>query len=643
MKHFFLLMMVVTTVIQTSAQSLFTYGTNKVSKDEFLRAYNKNKTPVTDKEKALKEYLDLYIKFKLKVQAAKELQLDTMSQMKYDLQSFRSQVEESYLQDDKALEVLLDEALQRSQQDIHLLHFSIAINSKMSVADTVKAHKAIEKLREALQKKKKTEEEIVNEISEELMPVKGKDIGYVTVFTLPYPLENIVYGLKTGEISNVYRSKNALNLFKNVDVRLSAGKWKIAQILFAIPPDVTQEKLKSIEKLADSVYRLLQDGSDFTQLAKQFSDDRLTYLNGGEIPEFGTGKFDLPFETAVFSLKKDGEISKPIFTGYGYHIIKRLQQTATPKDKTDEVYTANLKQQILQDTRINNSKANMTRSIIVQTGFKRNPQIKDEQLFRYADSVTATNKVENYPINKSTIFSFTKQKVTGSDWLNFIKDYKLNPDVYKGEHNNALLDLYINTTAVEYYRKHLEEYSVDFKYQLLEFKEGNMLFEIMDRTVWTKAAKDSIGLKKYYDDNKIKYKWAESATACLFNCSSSKVADEAAAALRNGKSWKQVAAESEERIQSDSGRYELLQLQLPAGTHVKEGLITTPVINSADNMANFVQILKLFPANQPRNFEEARGLVINDYQIFLEEKWIETLKKKYPVKVDEAVFQSLLK
>ena len=642
-KHFFLLLVVIAAAIQTSGQTLFTYGSGQVSKSEFLRAYNKNKTPVADKEKALREYLDLYTKFKLKVQAAKELKLDTLEQMKYDLQNFRSQVEEAYLQDDKAIEALLDEALQRSQKDIHLLHFSVAINNKMSAADTVKAHKAIEELREALLKGRSNYDEIVTEISSEIMPVKGTDVGYVTVLTLPYEMETLVYGLKPGDITKVYRTKSALHVFKNADERPSAGKWKIAQILFAIPPDVTQDQLKAIEKLADSVYGVLQAGADFAATAKVFSEDRLTYLNGGEMAEFGTGKFELPFETAVFSLKKDGDISKPIFTGYGYHIVKRLQQQPTPADKLDENFTANLKQLILKDSRINESKANFTKTLLAKSGYKRNTTVKDALLFRYADSVSATGVVGNYPINKSIIFSFTKQPVTGRDWLNFVKDYKLNQDVYKGENNSELLDKYINTTTIEYYRKHLEEYNEEFKYQLQEFKEGNMLFEIMERNVWTKASNDSAGLKKYYESNKAKYQWAESAAVYLFNCSNNKSAELAALALKKGKNWKQIAEESVATIQSDSGRYELAQLQLPVGTKIAEGLISTPVVNPGDNTASFVQILKLYPANLQRSFEEARGLVINDYQNFLEEKWVAVLKKKYPVNVNDAVFESVIK
>jgi peptidyl-prolyl cis-trans isomerase SurA len=196
---------------------------------------------------------------------------------------------------------------------------------------------------------------------------------------------------------------------------------------------------------------------------------------------------------------------------------------------------------------------------------------------------------------------------------------------------------------MEYYRKHLEEFNSEFKFQMQEFKEGNMLFEIMERNVWTKAANDSAGLHQYYNGHKANYKWAASADILLFNCSDTKVAQDAAAALQNGKSWKQIATESDGKIQSDSGRYELSQIQLPAGTATREGLVSVPVVNTSDNTSSFVKILTMYPANQQRSFDEAKGLVINEYQGYLEEKWLAELKKKYPLKVNEAVFQSLLK
>jgi len=625
------------------SQTLFTYGSYSVGKEEFLRAYNKNKTPVTDKEQALKEYLDLYSKFKLKVKAAQLLQMDTLQQLQYDMQSFRSQVEEGYMNAEKGMNRLTEEAFVRSQKDIHLLHFSVAINAKMSAADTVKAYTAMNELAAELKTGKTDYNEIVDDISAKYMEVKGKDLGFITVFSVPYEIENLVYNLKPGEITKKYRTKSALHVFKNTEERKSAGKWKVAQILLSIPPNVDGAELKAIEAKADSIYSLLIAGADFAALAKQYSEDKLTYMNAGELPEFGTGKFELPFETKVFELKTDGEISKPVFTGYGYHIIKRLQHRETPSDKADEGVVFELKQQISKDSRMNAVKADFLKTVKLRTGFKINPAIKQNDLFRFADSVTISNRIGNYPINKKIIFTFTKLNVKGVDWLNFVKDYKLNPDVYKGESNQELLDKYIATAAFEYYRRHLEEYDIDFKHQMQEFKEGNMLFEIMERNVWSKAASDSIGLLKYYSDHQAKYKWAASAIVLLFNCSDRKAAEDATAALSSGKDWKLIAEQSDGKLQSDSGRYEITQLQLPVGTTLSEGLISKPFVNSGDNTSSFVKVLKMFPENQQRSFDEAKGLVINDYQNYLEEKWVAELKVKYPVKLNEVVFQTLLK
>ena len=147
------------------------------------------------------------------------------------------------------------------------------------------------------------------------------------------------------------------------------------------------------------------------------------------MPEFGTGKFSLNFETKVFELKKDGDISKPIFTGDAYHIVKRISQKPTPADKSDEGFMYGLKQQIMADNRVSIAKDLFLKDVLVKIAFKRNPALKDAELFRYADSVTESKTIGNNTIFNKILFSFAKSNVKGSDWLNFVKDYKLNTDV----------------------------------------------------------------------------------------------------------------------------------------------------------------------------------------------------------------------
>ncbi|MEP6583708.1 MAG: peptidylprolyl isomerase [Ginsengibacter sp.] len=643
MKQLFLLFAFFSISFFSWSQALFTYGSNAVTKDEFLKAYNKNKAVTASKEEALRDYLDLYIKFKLKVQAAKELKLDTLPSLEADLQNFRSQIEDGYLKDNSEVDILTDEAYNRSKKDIHTSHFYVAIDTKMQPADTLKAYKAINETYDELKKGKANYEDILAEIKEEIAPVQGNDLGFITVFTLPYEFESIVYNLKPGEISKPYRSKKGWHIFKNEEQRPAVGKIKVAQILFAVPAgnNVLRDHAKQV---SDSVYRALKSGEDFSKLATKYSDDKMTYMNGGVMPEFGVAKYDGGFENIAFSLKKDGDISEPFQTEYGYHILKRLSLSPIPADKNDETFMYNLKQEVLNDNRIETAKEKFLKEILRKTGFKKNNNISEDALWKVTDSFTLANKkIASGNVNdKAVLFSFNNKKVTVGDWLQYAKRMKDNTQASNTSSYSDLLKNYVSISASENYRNRLENFSEDFRYQLKEFKEGNMLFEIMERNVWSKASADSAGLLKYYDQHKVNYVWGVSADAVLYSCANATIAKNAIEQIEKGRSWKDVMSENPTQIQSDSGRYELGQIPVVERTNFTAGLVTAPVTNSSDGTTVFAQVIKLYPADQQRNFEDARGLVINDYQTFLEQKWIDSLKKKYPVKVNDKVFHSLL-
>ena len=627
------------------SQTLFTFGNTAVDKEEFLRAYNKNKTPVTDKEKSLREYLDLYVKFKLKVKAARDLHLDTLPQLKGDLESFRNQIEESYLNNETALNGLTNEAFIRSQKDLHVLHFFIPLDANTAPVDTLAAYRILNEVQGLMKTENNNYEKVSRILAEKNSTIKGADLGFLTVFSLPYEYENIVYGLSAGETSKPYRSKKGLHVFNLAGDRKTAGKWKIAQILLAFPPGGQLQNFALLQKKADSVYNLIKGGKDFATLAKEISDDKMTYMSGGELPEFGSGKYELPFETEVFKLEKDGDISRPFSTSYGFHIIKKLKQTLTPSDKNDAVFRSELKQKVIQDPRVNTAREIFNKEVITQVGFKKNTAVKDADLFRYADTVSlilANEVSKKIPFYDKVIFTVGKKNIKGSDWLNYIRDYKNTAELYQGETNTAMFEKFISTTTLDYYKKNLEEYNTDFRYQMEEFRDGNILFEIMERSVWSRAANDSVGLLKYYTDHSAKYKWAASASIIIFNCTTKSIADAAIDALKKGNPWKKVVEEQNNGIQADSGRYELSQIPLDNNVTPAPGLITSPSINTNDASANFIKFIALHNADLQRSFDEARGLVINDYQNILEDKWIVELKKKYPVKVNEAVFQSLL-
>lgn len=623
------------------SQTLITYGNSTVDKAEFLRAYNRNKTAAADKEKALREYLELYTNFKLKVKAAQEARIDTVSQVKYDTENFREQVANNYLNNEQAMQQLTDEAIERAAKDIHIIYFSVPVAEDASPADTAKAFAAAKEIYNEVKKGNTNYAELVTNVSAKTVPARFNDAGYVTAFSLPYEYENLVYKTAEGSISEPYRSKRGWIMFRPVDSRPAAGKWKAAQIMFAYPPNADYNTKLAVKEKADSVYHLLPSLA-FDEAAKQFSDDRMTYLTGGELPEFSTGRYTAVFEKNVFALKNDGDFTKPFETEFGYHIVKRLGHTPVPA-ATDANYRFEIKQKVQQDPRINAEKEQFAKEIRQKTGFKLTKAVSDAELFRDADSVKknpAANDPMKMPISKKVIISFKEGPgVNGADWLKYVKENASNAEEHAPVKD--LWNRFTSQSVLNYYKKHLDEYNQDFKYQMQEFREGNMLFEVMERNVWGRAGADSVALLNYYNAHKNNYKWEAAADVLIVNATDEKKAAAAMQKLKDGKSWQALAEESNNTIQADSGRFELSQLP-GAPSSVQAGTYSS-IIKNPDGSVVFMKYLHTYEANMQRNFAEARGLVVNDYQTVLEKQWVDQLRKKYPVKINEAVFNEMLK
>jgi peptidyl-prolyl cis-trans isomerase SurA len=471
------------------------------------------------------------------------------------------------------------------------------------------------------------------------------DIGYITVFVLPYDLENAAYSLSEGQHSKPINSGSGFHIFKNLKQRNAVGKIRAAQILLAFPPESTSAQQDSVKKLADSIQTALLNGADFKSLALRFSNDNLSYQNGGELPEFGVGRYEPIFESTAFSLQTDGEISKPIKTTFGYHIIKRISHTPVATAKDDKQWRDQVKQQILQNDRMEISREKLISNIQDKTNFKKLSYSK-ASLWRITDSILSSKEIPvQKDLNSNTgLFSFTRQTVRVKDWINYVESIKGIPSLTVGKSNPEIFKQFIETSTLDYYRNYLEDFSKDFVMELNEFKEGNLLFEVMQRKIWDAATNDSAGLQKFYKANSNKYWWENSAEAIIFTCSDQLEAEKLKGSLKTGVAdWRKIVENSNGSIQADSGRFELSQIPVPDRTNFSSGLITAEVKNEADKSITFSYIIQLYNNREQRNFEDARGFVLNDYQEYLENEWVAGLKKKYPIKLNEEVFKSLPK
>ena len=619
-----------------NSQTIFTYGKESVTVQEFLKAYRKNNVGVKS-EKAFRDYLDLYIASRLKIAEAKRRGYDTLPQLVSDLENLRQQIMPSYVNDKESINKLVNEALTRSQKDLHIAHIFI------SNADSVAGRKRLDIVLDKL--KTSNFSEVAKEFSEDpSAKTNGGDIGWITAFTLPYELENLAYSTPAGKTSTVYTSKAGYHIFKNIGERNAVGRMKAAEILLAFPPDANDQLKQHSKQLADSLYNRLIKADDFGKLASEFSNDVVSAANNGQMMDFGIGQYEPEFENVAFSLAKDGDFSKPFLTSHGYHIIKRLSKISPP-DKNDEKAMQLLRERVEQSDRMNSTKTALVQKILKQASYKKMP-FNTTELWSYSDSVL-NFKMPAAPLhvgNKSVLFTIGNKEVTATDWTNYAQTFRYKPDGSGIKPYPLLWNEFVDATATDYYQKHLEEYNPDFRQQINEFSDGNLFFEIMQRQVWGPAQTDSTALVSYFEKHKAKYYWNKSADAIIFYANDAASAKSFYDELKKSPgNWRTLITDMSEKIAADSSRFEWSQIPNPSKIMLRPGMITTPIINKTDNTASFAYVIKLYTKPEARNFNEAKGLVINDYQNEIEKQWLAKLKKDYPVTINQKVVDDIIR
>jgi peptidyl-prolyl cis-trans isomerase SurA len=632
--------------LTASSQTLFTYGKYSADARDFLRAYNKNNSqPSPHKQQAIRDYLDLYINSRLKIQEAYERRYDTLPQIKSEVETLRAQIIENYMSDPEAITRLTKEAYQRSLKDIHVAHIFISFTNNSGMKDTAAASK---KLDDVLARLRKGEDflKVAEQLSDEPSAKTNKgDIGYVTVFTLPYTFENIIYTTGPGGYSKPFTSKAGYHIFKNLGDRKAVGKIKAQQILLAFPPDADAAAKRKQSILADSLYRRIMAGDDFGKLATTFSNDYISAATGGNLPDISIGQYDPAFEKMVWSLPKDGAVSKPFMTSHGYHIVKRISVKPIITAPDDKANMDDLKQKLMSDDRWKTAKDFIYARVQKKPGIQKTTY-NESELWAISDSLldfrpAGIGKNMN---SQSPLFKIGDTTITVSQWISYAQLNRYKPDRSGLKTYPDLMDEFTRAAMYEYYRSHLEEFSEEFRIQMNEFRDGNLFFEIMQQEIWNRTQNDSTQLWALYKKNHAKYNWKPSADAVIFFCTNEATAKTLHDQLKkNPEAWKKATEALSEKVVADSSRYEWDQIPGLDKTIPKAGMVTAQTNNASDNSSSFAYIVKVYAESAPRSFNEAKGLVMNDYQTGLEEQWIQELRKKYPVVIVQKVLAEISK
>lgn len=639
-------------------QVLMTIGDQDVTVKDFSDVYYKNnlKSDVIEK-KSVDDYLELFTTFRMKVMEAERLQLDTSAKFQKELAGYRKQLAKPFMSSDDISDELLQEAYQRKLKDIRASHILIRCDKNALPSDTLKAYnRAMEIRKKAL--KGEDFGDLAVKYSDDpsakatpateqtpARPGNRGDLGYFTVFDMVYPFETGAYNTKEGEISLPVRSDFGYHLIKVQSVTEAMGAIQAAHIFIQLPFDAPEDEVNAAKQKADNIYNELmaKDGKNWNEMVKQYSDDKGTSSRNGALSSFTVSRIVPEFIEVCKSLEID-QIGKPIRTNYGFHIIKLLGKSGV---NSFEKESKGLSERIEKDMRSKKSEEVVLKQVKNEYKFKQN----DKNLEAFIASVDSSILRKAYEPSadvdlNTTLFSLENNPTKVSDFVEYIKkNMTLQKYVTPATYAYQLYENFRNTTILDYADAHLEEKYPEFKALVQEYRDGILLFDLMDREVWDKAVKDTLGLQEFHSRNASKYMWNDRVYATIITVTRPESLPKVKSLLNNGIELDSLR----NAIQRDSinyafvrkGYYQKGDNQFVDQTEWKVG-VRNEIPSTVDQSTTIVCIREVRKP-EPKTLKEARGLVTSDYQVELEKKWVQSLKERYPVKINEKVLDKIRK
>jgi peptidyl-prolyl cis-trans isomerase SurA len=640
-------------------QVLMTIGDQDITAKEFCDVYYKNnlKSDVIEK-KSVDEYLELFTTFRMKVMEAERMKLDTSAKFQKELAGYRKQLAKPFMSSDDITDELIQEAYQRKLKDIRASHILVRCDKNALPSDTLKAYNKAMEIRKKALVKDADFGALADQYSDDpsakgmkatdqtpARPGNHGDLGYFTVFDMVYPFETGAYNTKEGDISMPVRSDFGYHIIKVHSITDAMGSVQAAHIFLQLPFDAPAEDEAAMKQKADNIYKELmaQNGKNWNEMVKQYSDDKGTVARNGALSSFTVSRIVPEFIEACKSLEID-QIAKPVRTNYGYHIIKLLSKSGVGSFEKE---SNGLSERIEKDQRSKKSEEMVLKQVKSEYKFKQN----DKNLEAFMATIDSTILRKAYEpaadvdLN-ATLFSLENTPTKVKDFVAYIKEkMTMQKYVTPATYAYQLYESFRNETILDYGDAHLEDKYPEFKALVQEYKDGIMLFDLMDREVWDKAVKDTVGLKEFHERNAAKYMWGDRVQASIITVTRPESLPKVKALLDSGIELDSLR----NAIQRDSigyafvrkGYYQKGDNQYVDQTEWKVG-VRNEIPSTVDQSTTIVCIREVRKP-EPKTLKEARGLVTSDYQVELEQKWVKSLKERYPVKINEKVLDKVRK
>jgi len=625
-----------------------------IPKSEFEYIYRKNNNETIDK-KNLDEYITLFKNFKLKVIEAEEQGLDTTAAFREELEGYRNQLSKPYLANLPVNEELIKREYDRSKEDVEISHILVTYSGvdltqsgaakHVFQADTLAAYKKILQIQKRLAKGESFEK-VAKEVSNDLRSLQGDKPGYLGWFTamrLIPAMEDAAYNTPVGQVSAPVRTSFGYHLIKVNSRQPDPGQIKAAHILILCPANADTVQVSDAENKINAIYEQVIGGEDFGELAKKMSDDKASAVNGGDLSWFGFGAMVPEFQAAAFSLKDTGEVTKPVRTQFGFHLIKLLDRKPFPPYEARQMDIRNvLKQNPGTEMILNLPGINKLKE---ENGFSKNEKSYTE-LYKLANTVYPTDSVflAQFGTNEDVLFIANDHPYTVTQFIAFLENNSAsNQLVVSTDFLTERLNAFESDCLLKEEDRMLEKKYPEFRNLIHEYRDGILLFDISNREVWDKAAKDTLGLKSFFDQHKTKYAWDEPRyKGYVVLCKDTKT---------KKKMLKEV-----QKMEPDSAVNFLLKnyrvgdvsyVKVEKGLftkgdniYVDEAVFKSGKVQCPEEFADYFVLGKLL-TDIPDDYTDVKGLVITDYQQYLEDKWVEMLNKKHKVEIFTDVINTI--
>lgn len=507
--------------------TLITIDGTTVPTDEFLYVYSKNNfnSDSAFNQKDVKEYLDLYINFKLKVKEAEEKGIHETEEFKEELEGYRKQLAKPYLTESDVTADLIREAYERLKTEINAAHILLNVSANASPEDTLRIYNKIVEIRERALGGEDFST-LAREFSQDPSAKdNGGNLGYFTALQMVYPFEDAAYETDEGSISAPVKTRFGYHIIKVLDKRPSQGKVKVSHIMVRATQGISPDDSIAAKNKIYEIYNQLKKGADWFELATQYSDDISSKASGGELPWFGTGNMIPEFEAVAFSLKEKGDYSEPMKTAYGWHIIKLDdKQGLEPFEEMEST----LEMKVSKDSRAELNKVALIRRLKDENNFVEFSEIV-EKVKEDIDSTIVLGKWSYTSENQllpEKLFSIQEKPYLVKDFYDYAAARQSEQrSMSKSQYLDLIYEDFVDEELLAYEEEHLEEKYKDYKMLLKEYRDGILLFELMDNKVWSKAVEDTVGLRNFFQDNLSEYQWQERVAGAVISTSSATIMD----------------------------------------------------------------------------------------------------------------------